>query len=320
MTSEPQWVGIDVSKKQLDVSLYPSGKGFSLTNNDSGYRTLLFELKPYIIDGIALEATGGLERGVMRALETHGYSSSRVSPDLVRHFAKANGQKAKTDAIDAHMLALFGAKLNPQPTPLPNAIAQELQALVTRRQQVVGLITSEKNRLSSCEQWVTESIETVIGSLEQELKVLEARIEAVAQQQADWQERLSLLTSVCGIGHVTAHALLVYLPELGDRSRQRIAALVGVAPFNDDSGKREGVRHIRGGRKALRSLLYMCVLSARQHNPVIRRYYERLIGKGKQKRVALIACMRKLLCILNAVLRDRQPWQEPDESSLGVKG
>ena len=186
MTSEHQWVGIDVSKKQLDIALYPSGTGFSVTNSNDGYEQLLRLLMPYAIDGIVLEATGGLERGAMQALEQGGYTPSRVSPDLARHFAKANGQKAKTDAIDAQLLAHFGAKLEPTPTPLPKAIAQELQALVTRRQQVVGLITSEKNRLSSCQQWVRESIETVINGLEQECKVLDERIETVAQQQADW--------------------------------------------------------------------------------------------------------------------------------------
>ncbi len=303
-----QWIGIDVCKKNLDIAIHTQGRTFRVANNTSGQAELVLQLRNYEIEGIVLEATGGLERSVMAALELAGYQTRRVNPLQVRHFAKATGRLVKTDRIDAQMLAHFGKSLEPAITLLPDAQTQELQALVTRRQQVVEILTMEKNRLHSCESWIQESIKTVIAYLEAELQSLETRLAELSVQGSQWREHLEILTSVKGIGPVISQALLVYLPELGTRTAKQIAALVGVAPFNQDSGKFRGKRRIQGGRKELRSLLYMGVMSAVRHNPLFRAHYQQLLNRGKLKKVALVACMRKLLGILNAMVRDKQPW------------
>jgi transposase len=306
-----QWIGIDVCKLNLDVAIHPQGLTFRVTNNTSGQAELVQRLSGYEVAGIVLEATGGLERSVMSTLESAGYQTCRVNPLQVRHFAKATGKLVKTDRIDAQMLAHFGKTLTPEVTLLPDAQTQELQALVTRRQQVVELLTLEKNHLHSCQSWARQSIETVIAHVEAELHSLETRLAELSVQRSQWREHLEILTSVKGIGPVISQALLVYLPELGTRTAKQIAALVGVAPFNQDSGKFRGKRRIQGGRKELRSLLYMGVMSAVQHNPLFRDHYNQLLQRGKPKKVALVACMRKLLGILNAMLRDNQPWRAP---------
>ncbi|MGB8699315.1 MAG: IS110 family transposase [Thermosynechococcaceae cyanobacterium] len=317
-TNPSQWIGIDVSQDHLDIALHPGAITFRVTNDPVGQAELLETLSNYEIEGIVLEATGGLERTVMSTLENGGYQSRRVNPVKIRHFAKAAGKLAKTDRIDAAMIAHFGASLKPEVTPLPDPQTRELHALVTRRQQVVDVLTMEKNRLHSCEPWVRQSIETVISQLESELQSLETRLAALSTQRSAWQERLKILTSVKGIGPVISQALLVYLPELGQRSAKQIAALVGVAPFNQDSGKAQGRRRIRGGRKELRSLLYMAAMCAIQHNPLFREHYDQLVRRGKPKKVALVACIRKLLVILNAMLRDNQPWREADVEAVNT--
>jgi transposase len=210
------------------------------------------------------------------------------------------------------MIAHFGYSLRPPVTLLPDATTRQMQALVARRQQVVAMLTSEKNHLHSCEAWVRDSVTETIAYLETQLDALEARLATLSTQSSQWQEQLALLTSVKGIGPVISQALLVFLPELGQRSPKQIAALVGVAPFNRDSGKLRGQRRIQGGRKELRSLLYMAAMCAVQHNRVFRDRYAQLLQRGKPKKVALVACLRKLLVILNAMLRDRQPWRDPD--------
>jgi transposase len=210
------------------------------------------------------------------------------------------------------MIAQFGYSLHPPVTLLPDATTRQMQALVARRQQVVTLLTMEKNHLHSCEAWVRDSVSEIIAYLETQLEALEARLATLSTQSSQWQEQLALLTSVKGIGPVISQALLVFLPELGQRSPKQIAALVGVAPFNRDSGKWRGQRRIQGGRKELRSLLYMAAMCAVPHNQVFRDHYAQLLQRGKPKKVALVACLRKLLVILNAMLRERQPWREPD--------
>jgi transposase len=310
MTIEHQWVGIDISKTRLDVALHPSGTEFSVPHTESGRAELAQRINPYELSGIVLESTGGLERAVMADLETAGYLTCRVNPLHIRLFARAAGKLAKTDRLDAAMIARFGANLQPAITPLPDDLTRELQALVNRRQHIVEMMTMEKNRLHSCEIWVQDSIKTVIAALESHLAALETRLEQLSQQRPEWQERLALLTSFKGIGPVTSQALLVQLPELGQQSSKTIAALVGVAPFNQDSGQFKGKRRIQGGRKQLRSLLYMATMSAAQYNPVIRDHYQQLLKRGKPTKVALVACMRKLLGILNAMLRHAQPWQD----------
>jgi transposase len=306
-----QWIGIDVSQDNLDIAIHPQNSTFRVTNDLAGRAELVLKLAAYEIEGIVLEATGGLERAVMSELETAGYKTCRVNPVQIRHFAKAAGKLAKTDKIDAEMIAHFGQSLKPAVTLLPDAQTRELQALVTRRQQVVAMVTMEKNHLHSCETWVRQSIEAVIAQLEAQLKELETRLAQVSTQRPQWQERLAMLTSVKGIGPVISQALLVHLPELGQRTAKQIAALVGVAPFNRDSGKFRGQRRIQGGRKELRSLLYMAAMCAVQHNSVFRDHYAQLLQRGKPRKVALVACIRKLLGILNAMLRDNQPWLDP---------
>jgi transposase len=318
--SEPikQWIGIDVSQDHLDIAIHPLGNSFRVTRDAAGHSELGHRLSAYEVEGIVLEATGGLERSVMSALESFGYPTRRVNPLQIRHFAKAAGKLAKTDRIDAAMIAHFGESLKPPVTLLPDAQTREFQALVTRRQQVVEMLTMEKNHLHSCEPWVSESIKALIAQMELELQALEARLENMSVQQPQWQERLVLLTSVKGIGPVISQALLVYLPELGQRNAKQIAALVGLAPFNRDSGKFRGQRRIKGGRKELRSLLYMGVMCAVQHNPVFRDHYAQLIAHGKPRKVALVACIRKLLGMLNAMVRDSQPWHDPNTLEISV--
>jgi transposase len=326
--SEPikQWIGIDVSKDHLDIAIHPLENSFRVTRDDAGHSELVHRLSTYGVEGVVLEATGGLERSVMSALESADYPTRRVNPLQIRHFAKAAGKLAKTDRIDAAMIAHFGESLKPPVSLLPDAQTREFQALVTRRQQVVEMLTMEKNHLHSGESWVRESIESVIAQLELELQSLEVRLANVSVQRPQWQERLVLLTSVKGIGPVISQALLVYLPELGQRTAKQIAALVGVAPFNRDSGKFRGQRRIKGGRKELRtlgaklSLLYMAAMGAVQHNPVFRDHYAQLIARGKPRKVALIACIRKLLGMLNAMVRDNQPWRDTNTPNIGCVG
>jgi transposase len=312
MVIQEQWVGIDISKTRLDIAFQPAGLSFSVSHNTQGHEQLIKRLRGHAIAGIVLEATGGLERAIMSALEAAGYPTRRVNPTQARYFAKAGGYLAKTDRLDAEVLAYFGLKLMPAITLLPDAQTRELQALVSRRQQVVELITMEKNHPHSCEIWVRESITAVIEQLEAQLLDLEERLATVSTNRPEWQERLTILTSFKGIGPVTSQALLVGLPELGYRTGKTISALVGVAPFNQDSGKHRGKRRIQGGRKELRSLLYMATMCAARHNPVIQVYYQQLLKRGKPKKVALVACMRKVLTMLNAMLRDGQLWRAPE--------
>jgi transposase len=311
-----QWSGIDISSTRLDVALYPSGVHFSVEHTEAGRAELVSKLKAYEIAGIVLEATGGLERSVLEALEAGGYQARRVNPTQVRHFAKAMGKLAKTDPIDAAMIARYGYSRQPEVTLLPDKPTQQMQSLVMRRQQLVDALTVEKNRLHSCECWAKSSIEDLIEYLETKIKGLDQELDLLSRTSAPWRERLAILTSVKGIGPVISQALLVFLPELGNRSSKTIAALVGVAPFNQDSGKFKGKRRIRGGRKQLRSLLYMAAMSAARHNPLIRDHYQQLLKRGKAKKVALIACLRKLLVILNAMLRDGKPWRNPTAPDL----
>jgi transposase len=313
---EQQWIGIDISQTRLDIALHPLGVRFSVAHTEVGRAELAEKLGVYAIAGIVLEATGGLERSVMADLEACGYQTRRVNPLQVRHFAKSMGKRAKTDPIDAAMIARYGQSRQPEVTLLPDALTRQMQALVTRRQQVVELRTMEKNRTHSCDAWASASLTRVIAALEGELDTLEAELAELSCQNAEWRERLAILTSVKGIGPVTSQALLVYLPELGHRSNKTIAALVGVAPFNQDSGKFKGKRRIQGGRKDLRSLLYMATMCAVQHNPVFREHYQQLLKRGKAKRVALVACLRKLIVRLNAMLRDRQPWRDATPAAI----
>lgn len=310
MTVEKTWVGIDVSKATLDVFVYPSETSFQVTNTPEGVQTLIERLQRLESPLSIVESTGGLERTVVEGLHQAALPVAIANPRQVKGFATALG-KAKTDKIDAQVIARFAHSIQLHPQTPVSATAQHLSDLTHRRQQLVEIQVAEKNRLSQAPSTVKADIEEHLQQLEQRIKALEAQIQQLGQQQADWQRKNKLLQSVKGIGPVTATLCLVELPELGQLSAKQIARLVGVAPINRDSGKHQGKRMIAGGRTRVRCGLFMAALVATRHNPVIRDFYERLLSNGKPKLVALVACIRKLLVILNAMIRDNKPWQAP---------
>jgi transposase len=269
-------------------------------------------LKPTLI---VLEATGGLERAVTSALATAGLPVVVVNPRQVRDFARATGQLAKTDALDARALAHFADVIRPTPRPLPDAQTQELRALLGRRQQLIGMRTAEQNRLAGTNECLTKNITAHITWLNADIATLDDELEALLRASPLWRENDELLQSAKGIGPVSAQTLLLELPELGTLTRQEIAALVGVAPLNCDSGTMRGKRTIWGGRAHVRTVLYMSTLVATRFNPQIKAFYQRLLAAGKVKKVALTACMRKFLTILNAMLKHRTPWQAQEVQS-----
>jgi transposase len=309
MSEAGQWVGIDVSKRYLDIYLRPSQEIWQEPNSAFGIANLLKRLLQYPIELIVLESTGGMERDTLHALSEAGLAVVMVNPKRVRDFAKATGKLAKTDKLDAAALAHFAEAIRPEVRELASQAAQLLQELITRRQQLVEILSAERNRLSSARTTQARAhIETHIDWLSDRIKELDQQIQAHLHESAQWQRQIELLQSVPGVGKVTASTLVAMLPELGQATRQEIAALVGVAPMNCDSGQMRGKRLITGGRSAVRRVLYMATLVATRHNPVIKSYYQQLLGRGKPKLVALVACMRKLLIILNAILKQQQPW------------
>ncbi len=309
MEQQKQWVGIDVSKASLDVYLRPSGKQFQFNNQANGISELIRQLQGFPVEQVILEASGGLELEAAQALQQQGYAISIINPRQGRDFAKASGKLAKTDRIDAAVLAHFGEAMRPAITVLASANEQGLQEAVTRRRQLVEMLTAEKNRQSSLRGKMRQSVEEHLQWLEERIRELDREIEELSQSQAEWRSRITILKSVPGIGNVIATTLVASLPELGQVSDKRISALVGVAPFNRDSGKYRGSRTIWGGRSSVRAVLYMGTLVAVQHNPVLKAFYARLLAQGKAKKVALTACMHKLLRILNAMIRDGKTWQ-----------
>lgn len=304
------WIGIDVAKDQLDLAVH-GGKHWRARNDEAGVETVVTDVVALAPILVVLEATGGYERAVTAALAAKDLAVAVVNPRQVRDFAKATGVLAKTDELDARVLAHFAATVRPTPRTLADAQAQELKELVTRRRQVVSMLTAEKNRLPRTTKAVRERIKTHIVFLETELEEQNRDVDTLLRDSPLWRAREDLLRSVPGVGPVTSATLVAALPELGRLSRKEIAALVGVAPLNRDSGQQRGHRIVWGGRAEVRAVLYMAALVATQHNPVIRTLYERLLEAGKPKKVALVACMRKLLTILNAVLRTETPWREP---------
>lgn len=315
MEQQKQWVGIDVSKASLDVYLRPSGKQFQFNNQANGISELIRQLQGFPVEQVILEASGGLELEAAQALQQQGYAISIINPRQGRDFAKASGKLAKTDRIDAAVLAHFGEAMRPGITVLASANEQGLQEAVTRRRQLVEMLTAEKNRQSSLRGKMRQSVEEHLKWLEERIRELDREIEELSQSQAEWRSRITILKSVPGIGNVIATTLVAALPELGQVSDKRISALVGVAPFNRDSGKYRGARTIWGGRSSVRAVLYMGTLVAVQHNPVLKAFYARLLAQGKAKKVALTACMHKLLRILNAMIRDGKTWQ-PSVSTI----
>ncbi|MBI3062209.1 MAG: IS110 family transposase [Deltaproteobacteria bacterium] len=303
------FVGIDVSKARLDVASHPAGATQSVANDETGIKTLVEQLRAIKPASIVLEATGGIERSVVRALVAAELPVTVANPRQVRDFAKATGQLAKTDVLDAQILARFAEAVRPVLRPLPDEMTLELRALIARRRQISEMLTAEKNRLSRAPRRVQKRIEAHIRWLEGELERYEEDLDQTIRQSPIWREQEDLLKSVPGIGSVISRTMLAELPELGNLNRKQIAALVGVAPLNWDSGLMRGRRVIWGGRAHVRTALYMGALTASRRNPVIRDFYKRLRAAGKKPNVALVACMRKLLVILNAILKHRVPWR-----------
>ena len=309
MASSPLFVGIDVAKATLDIALRPSAQTWQIIYDDphvEAFVTQLNELSPTLI---VVEATGGLERSLVAALVAARLPVVVINPRQARDFAKATGRLAKADRIDAQVLAHYGEAIRPSFRPLPDADTQQLRALVDRRRQLVDMMTAKQSRLNTSPSRVRDSIEAHRAWLQQQLASLDDDLDDMLQSSPIWRERDDMLQSTPGVGPVLSRTLMSQLPELGDLNRKEIAALVGVAPFNRDSGTWRGRRTIWGGRAAVRSVLYMSTLVATRHNPVIREFYERLLAAGKAKKVALIACMRKLLTILNAMVKNQQRWQ-----------
>jgi len=309
-------VGIDVSKARLDVDWSDDRPAFSVDNHPDGHLQLVQALSPVGAHRIVIEATGGYERPLVAELAAAGLPVVVVNPRQVRDFAKATGRLAKTDAIDAKVLALFGLAIDPPQRPLEDAQTRAFADLLARRRQLVQMRVAEEHRLAQAQaKQVKQSIGQVIQVLEQQIDDIDEGLNQRIQDSPIWKVKEELLTSVKGVGITTARTLLAELPELGALSRQEIAALAGVAPFNRDSGQFRGKRTIRGGRAVVRNALYMATLVATRFNPVIRAYYQRLLATGKRKKVALVACMRKLLVILNAILRTKKTWRSPIVSS-----
>jgi transposase len=304
------FIGIDVSKARLDVAIRPSAEKLSVSNDEAGIQALvtrLSEIKPALI---VLEATGGLERSVSGALGSAQLPVVVVNPRQVRDFAKALGQLAKTDRIDAEVLARFAEAIRPPLRPLPDKVSLELRSLVARRRQLIEMMVAEKNRLSTASKAVRKRIEAHIRWLETELDRADKDLDHSIRQSPIWCENEDLLRSVPSVGPVVSRTLLAELPELGRLNRKQIAALVGIAPLNCDSGTFRGRRGIWGGRATVRAVLYMAALVASRRNAVIRDFYKRLRDKGKAPKVALVACMRKLLTILNAMIKHKTRWSE----------
>ena len=304
-------VGIDVSKHWLDVVVGAGTASQRFDNTDAGHDALIKALESRTIERIVVEATGGLERPVVAALAAAELPVVVVNARHIRNFARATGRLAKTDAIDAEVLTQFAQAVAPEVRPIASAEHYAFKELVARRRQLVMMHTAESNRLKQAhDNAVRRSIRAVLKVIERQLNDTERKLDDVIERSPIWQVRKDLLTSVPGVGDQTARTLIAELPELGNCSRQQIAALVGVAPINRDSGMMRGRRMTWGGRTNVRTALYMATLVATRHNPVIRDHYQKLVEAGKRKKLALVACMRKLLTILNAMLRNGEPWRQ----------
>lgn len=302
------YVGIDVSKDSLDVHVRPSSESLQFDYDEEGLQRLLGALAAQPVALIVVEATGGIESRLVARLAAARLPVVLVNPRQVRDFAKAIGELAKTDRIDAAILSLFAERIRPEIRPLPDDAARDFDALLTRRRQLVDMLTAERSRLSQARPAIRKPIEKHVHWLERQLRDCDRELDKTIAQSPLWRARENLLQSVPGVGSVLTRTLLSQLPELGALNAKEIAKLVGVAPLADDSGKRRGSRHVWGGRAEVRCVLYMATLVATRHNPVVRAYYQHLLRRGKAKKVALTACMRKLLIILNAIIRDGRAW------------
>jgi transposase len=320
--SEPRgesevFVGIDVAKARLDVGLAPSGTTWAVAHDEVGIATVVERLEAARPALVVLEATGGLELALVAALVAAGAPVQVVNPRQARDFAKATGQLAKTDRLDALVLARFGAAIRPAPRPIPDAALQEVRALVARRRQLRAMLIAEKNRRSGAPGRLHAQLDEHLAWLKRAVADLDRDLDRTIRGTPAWQARIGRWRSIPGVGPVVSATLLADLPELGTLSRQQIAALVGVAPLNRDSGARRGTRACWGGRAHVRAALFMGALVATRCNPTIRAYYRRLLAAGKPKKLALTACLHKLLTILNAITRHGTSWR-PSPASLPV--
>lgn len=303
--------GIDVSKARLDVAIAPSGITLSVDNNDQGIDELIQHLKAQHADLIALEATGGYETLAAAKLSASGLCVIIVNPSQVRSYANAIGRRAKTDEIDAQVIAAFVLATKPQIRPLRDAQTQALSALVDRRRQIVQMIVAEENRLRlAIEKPTQKSIKRLLVALRREMESIDTDLDDHIRKSPVWRVREALLTSVPGVGTATARTLLAEIPELGNLDRRQVAALAGLAPWTRQSGKWKGKSFTGGGRSKVRTALFMAALVASRYNPILKAFRDRLVDVGKPKIVAIVATMRKLLTILNAIIRDQKPWQD----------
>ena len=305
----PIVVGIDVSKDRLDVYLHPVGTALVFDRDASGIEALIGKLAGLAVQSVAVEATGGFETVVVASLAAAGLPVVVVNPAQVRAYAKAMGKRAKTDPIDAEVIALFAAAAKPQVRPLPDAATQALADLVARRRQIIHMIVAEGQREKRASPRARKSIARMLKTLRAELSVIDAEIDESVRGSPVWCAKEDLLASVPGVGSVTVRTMLAELPELGSLDRRQIGALAGVAPFTRQSGKWRGKSFIGGGRASVRAVLFMAAMTAMRWNPTLRAFHQRLRAAGKPKMVALIAVARKLLTILNAIIRDNKPWQ-----------
>jgi len=304
-------MGIDVSQATLDWSRSDDGRHASVAYDQAQLKGLVQELRAHPVGLVVCEATGGLERELVGTLIAAGFPVAVVNPRQVRDFARSNGQLAKTDRLDAAAIAAFGVAVRPRIHVPKDELAQALAEQMTRRLQLVAMRAEEKNRLDRAPKAVRKNIRKHVEWLDRQIRALDSDIDGTLKASPHWQAKLDLLEGFKGIGPVLRTALFAELPELGHLNRKAIAALVGVAPFPCDSGTMRGKRIIWGGRKVVRDALYMATLVASRYNPTIRAYYQRLLQRGKPKKVALVACMRKLLSICHAILKSQQPWRAP---------
>jgi transposase len=308
-TSTGIYVGIDVSKDRLDVAVLEEKQAWQVENTCQGIDELVQWMQERQPELIVVEATGGYQRAVVDGLFHAGLAVAVVNPARVRQFARACGLLAKTDKLDAQVLAVFGERVQPKRYEGKNDAEKQLSALLVRRKQLEEMLKAEQNRLRTISPSLRASVERIIAMLKEEKKRIDEQIEQFLNEQKSWQEQRAILRSAPGVGQVTTATLLADLPELGKMDRKKIAALVGVAPMNHDSGKKRGYRKTKGGRTDVRSVLYMSTLVATRYNPLIQAQYQHLLKRGKVKKVALTACMRKFLTILNAMVRDQEPFR-----------
>jgi len=305
------FVGIDVSKDELEICVRPNNKSLTFANTEDGIALMVEHLKTLSPSLIVLEATGGYEMAAVNALGCKGLPIVVINARQVRDFAKSTGRLAKTDRIDAQVIAHFAQAVHPPLRPLKDEQTQRLEALNTRRKQIVKMITAEQNRLHQAPKWTAKTIKSHISWLEKELKRIDKDISNLIKGSPIWREKDAILQSFKGVGPVTSAKLLASLPELGTLNSRKISALVGLAPLNRDNGKFRGTRGTRGGRRDVRNNLYMAALSASRSNPIIKDFYLRLIQAGKPHKVAITACMRKIVVILNSMIKNMTIWQEP---------